>query len=32
VLPAALTLGARCGAANFTGRGPYAAQLTAADL
>jgi len=31
-LPDALTLGARCGAANFTGRGPYAGQLTAADL
>lgn len=31
-LPEALTLGARCGAANFTGRGPYAGQLTAADL
>ena len=31
-LPAALALGARCGAANFTGRGPYAGQLTAADL
>lgn len=31
-LPEALTLGARCGAANFTGRGPYAGQLTAAAL
>jgi len=31
-LPEALALGARCGAANFTGRGPYAGQLSAADL
>ena len=31
-LPEALTVGARCGAANFSGRGPYAGQLTAADL
>jgi len=31
-LPEALALGARCGAANFTGRGPYAGQLTAAAL
>jgi ribokinase len=29
---AALELAARCGAANMTGRGPYAGQLTAADL
>jgi ribokinase len=29
---AALQLASRCGAANMTGRGPYAAQLTAADL
>ena len=28
----ALNLGARCGAACMTGRGPYEAQLTAADL
>jgi len=28
----ALRLGARCGAACFTGRGPYSAQLTGADL
>ncbi|MEJ7789917.1 MAG: PfkB family carbohydrate kinase [Thermoleophilaceae bacterium] len=28
----ALRLGARCGAACFTGRGPYSAQLTEADL
>jgi ribokinase len=28
----ALRLAARCGAANMTGRGPYAGQLTAADL
>lgn len=28
----ALQLAARCGAANMTGRGPYAGQLTAADL
>jgi hypothetical protein len=28
----ALQLAARCGAANMTGRGPYEAQLTAADL
>ncbi|HEX2232229.1 MAG TPA: PfkB family carbohydrate kinase [Thermoleophilaceae bacterium] len=28
----ALDLGARCGAACMTGRGPYAGQLTAADL
>ena len=28
-LPAALELGARCGAACLTGRGPYAGQLTA---
>jgi ribokinase len=31
-LDAALELGARCGAACLTGRGPYAAQLTSADL
>ena len=31
-LTEALALGARCGAANFTGRGPYAGQLTAATL
>ncbi len=31
-LPEALALGARCGAANFTGRGPYAGQLTAAAV
>ena len=30
-LPEALALGARCGAANFTGRGPFAGQLTAAE-
>jgi ribokinase len=29
---AALAIGARCGAACLTGRGPYAAQLTKADL
>ena len=29
---AALQLAARCGAACFTGRGPFAGQLTAADL
>jgi ribokinase len=29
---AALEVGARCGAACLTGRGPYAAQLTARDL
>ena len=29
---AALRIGARCGAACLTGRGPYAAQLTATDL
>jgi ribokinase len=29
---AALQLAARCGAANMTGRGPYAGQLTSADL
>ena len=28
----ALALGARCGAACFTGKGPYEAQLTAADV
>jgi ribokinase len=28
----ALQVGARCGAACMTGRGPYAGQLTAADL
>ena len=28
----AVQIGARCGAANLTGRGPYAGQLTAADL
>jgi ribokinase len=28
----ALQLAARCGAANMTGRGPFAGQLTAADL
>jgi ribokinase len=28
----ALQLGARCGAACLAGRGPYTAQLTAADL
>jgi ribokinase len=31
-VPEALTLGARCGAACFTGFGPYAGQLTAAEL
>ena len=31
-LDMALGLAARCGAANFTGRGPYAGQLTADDL
>jgi len=31
-LPEALQVGARCGAANLTGRGPYAGQLTAASL
>jgi len=31
-LAAALRMGARCGAACFTGKGPYAAQLTGADL
>jgi ribokinase len=31
-LPAALELAARCGAHCLTGRGPYGAQLTAADL
>ena len=31
-LTEALALGARCGAANFTGRGPYAGQLNASDL
>jgi ribokinase len=31
-LEEALKLGARCGAACLTGRGPYAGQLTAADL
>ncbi len=31
-LAAALETGARCGAACFTGKGPYAAQLTADDL
>ena len=29
---AALRIGARCGAACLTGHGPYAGQLTAADL
>jgi ribokinase len=29
---AALELAARCGAANLTGRGPYAGQLTADRL
>ncbi len=29
---AAVRIGARCGAACLTGRGPYSAQLTAADL
>jgi ribokinase len=28
----AVALGARCGAAVLTGRGPYAGQLTAADV
>ena len=28
----AIELGARCGAAALTGRGPYAGQLSAADL
>ena len=28
----AVALGARCGAAVLTGRGPYGAQLTASDL
>ena len=31
-LAEALALGARCGAANLTGRGPFAGQLTAAEL
>jgi ribokinase len=31
-LPDALALAARCGAACVSGRGPYAAQLTASDL
>ncbi len=31
-IAAALQLGARCGAACFTGRGPYAGQLSSADL
>jgi ribokinase len=31
-VPAALALGARCGAVCLTGRGPYQRQLTAADL
>jgi ribokinase len=30
--PAALAFAARCGAANLTGRGPYAGQLTTANL
>jgi hypothetical protein len=29
---AAIEVGARCGAACMTGKGPYAGQLTAADL
>ncbi len=31
-IDAALALAARCGAASLTGRGPFAGQLTAADL
>jgi ribokinase len=31
-LTEALVLGARCGAANFTGRGPYAGQLTSNQI